>query len=44
MKDAVCGMEVSQEKFASTYKGKKYLFCSSACKTSFEKQPERFAK
>ncbi|MCW6160669.1 MAG: YHS domain-containing protein [Candidatus Micrarchaeales archaeon] len=44
MKDPVCGMEVKDAKFKSTYDGAGYEFCSSACKEKFDKDPKRYAK
>lgn len=43
-KDPVCGMDVDEKKAAgkSDYKGQVYYFCSSGCKQSFDKDPERF--
>jgi len=45
-KDVVCGMQVDPTKAAgsSEYNGKSYYFCSIACKTKFDANPERFAK
>lgn len=45
-KDVVCGMQVDPAKAAgsSEYQGKKYYFCSSACKTKFDANPAQFAK
>ena len=45
MKDPICKMDVKDDsKFRSTYKGKRYFFCSANCKQSFDKQPENHAK
>ncbi|MDE1828162.1 MAG: YHS domain-containing protein [Candidatus Micrarchaeota archaeon] len=45
MRDLVCGMEVSESsKFASSYKGRKYYFCSGKCKEAFDKSPDKYAK
>ncbi len=43
-KDPVCGMEVDEKKAAATaaYKGKTYYFCAPACKTTFQKTPEKY--
>ncbi len=43
-KDPVCGMDVDPETAAgrAEHKGKTYYFCSPGCKTSFEKEPERY--
>jgi YHS domain-containing protein len=45
-KDPVCGMDVDENKAAGTaeYIGKKYYFCSPACKAKFEKTPDQYAK
>lgn len=37
-------MEVQKTQFASSYKDKRYYFCSKSCKDSFDKEPEKFAK
>jgi Cu+-exporting ATPase len=39
-------MQVDPTKAAgsSEYNGKSYYFCSIACKTKFDANPERFAK
>lgn len=45
MKDPVCNMEVDERsELRSIYKGKAYVFCSSACKQNFDKNPERYVK
>ncbi len=43
-KDPVCRMQVDEKKAAATssYKGTTYYFCAAACKTTFEKTPEKF--
>lgn len=43
-KDPVCGMDVKEEKAASTYeyKDRTYYFCSVGCKEQFARDPERF--
>ncbi len=45
VKDPVCGRELESEKipYTSTYNNRVYSFCSYACKSSFDKNPERFA-
>ncbi|TLZ59079.1 MAG: YHS domain-containing protein [Methanobacteriota archaeon] len=45
-KDPVCGMSVDERtaKFTTAYGGKTWYFCSSACKTTFEKNPVRYAR
>ena len=42
-KDPVCGMEISRKTAAAefTYLGKTYYFCSGACRSAFEADPER---
>ncbi len=44
-KDPVCGMDVEEAKAAgkSEYKGQTYHFCSDGCKTSFDKEPDKYA-
>jgi YHS domain-containing protein len=43
--DPVCNMDIDESKaeYISHYNGKKYYFCSDACKESFDKEPERYA-
>jgi YHS domain-containing protein len=43
--DPVCGMAVPDEGNAlkTEYAGQTYFFCSESCRSSFEKEPERFA-
>lgn len=43
-KDPVCGMEIDEKTAAgkSEYKGKTYYFCSTGCKKSFDKEPEKY--
>ena len=45
-KDPVCGMMVDEKRAAgmSTYQGKPYYFCSPGCKSTFDKNPAKFAK
>ena len=45
-KDPICGMNVDEKtaKFKSDYKGKTYYFCSKMCKTTFDKNPAKYAK
>lgn len=40
----VCSMEVDAKTAAaqSDYKGKTYYFCSSGCKLSFDRAPEKY--
>ena len=44
-KDPICGMNVEEKtaKFKSEYKGKTYYFCSQMCKTTFDKDPAKYA-
>lgn len=44
-KDLICGMTVDEKtaKYKSDYKGRTYYFCSQACKTTFDKNPAKFA-
>jgi Cu+-exporting ATPase len=44
-KDPVCGMMVDEKKakFTSSHEGKTVYFCSSACKASFDKNPQRYS-
>jgi YHS domain-containing protein len=45
-KDPVCGMDVDEKKAAGTavHDGKTYYFCSTSCKTTFEKSPNKYAQ
>ncbi len=45
-KDPICGMMVDEKRAAgtSTYQGKAYYFCSPGCKSTFDKNPAKFAK
>jgi YHS domain-containing protein len=44
-KDPVCGMNVDEKtaKLKSDYMGKTYYFCSQMCKTTFDKDPAKYA-
>ena len=44
-KDVICGMNVDEKtaKFKSDYIGKTYYFCSQMCKTTFDKNPAKYA-
>ena len=44
-KDPVCGMQVNEQSAAgkTEYKGKRYYFCSPACKSTFERNPEKYS-
>jgi YHS domain-containing protein len=43
-KDPVCGMDVDPKTAAckSEYKGQTYYFCSTGCKKTFDKNPEKY--
>ncbi len=43
-KDVVCGMEVDEAtaEWTSEYKGVTYYFCAPGCKSSFDKDPEKY--
>lgn len=43
-KDPVCDMEIDEKTAAgkSEYKGQTYYFCSTGCKKSFDKDPEKY--
>ena len=42
--DPICRMKVSETdaKYTSSYKDKKYYFCSAACKQEFDKNPAKY--
>ena len=44
-KDPVCGMMVDEKKakFKSDYEDKTYYFCAATCKSTFDKNPAKFA-
>jgi signal transduction histidine kinase/YHS domain-containing protein len=44
VKDPVCGMEIDPQTAAgkSEYNGQTYYFCSTGCKASFDKDPEKY--
>ena len=46
MKDPVCGMTIEDKDAVATsdYQGKRYYFCSQACKADFAKNPEDSAE
>lgn len=46
VKDPVCGMEVDEAKaeLKLEFKGRTYYFCSDNCKSTFEKEPEKYLK
>ncbi|MEK6987993.1 MAG: YHS domain-containing protein [Candidatus Thermoplasmatota archaeon] len=45
-KDPICGMMVDPKRAAgsSVYRGKSHYFCSPGCKSTFDKNPAKFAK
>ncbi|MEW6593215.1 MAG: YHS domain-containing protein [Candidatus Hadarchaeota archaeon] len=44
-KDPVCGMTVDEKtKLTSSHGGNTYCFCSPACKSQFDKNPEKYVK
>ena len=46
VKDPVCGMSIdpSTAKYSTTYKDKKYYFCSEDCLNKFKAEPTKYAK
>jgi len=44
VKDLVCDMMIDPKKAAGTsvYQGQTYYFCSTGCKTEFDKSPQKF--
>lgn len=44
VRDPVCGKEIDIEKFTeqSEYKDRIYYFCSTECKTKFDKDPREY--
>ena len=44
-KDPVCGMEIDDTTASrtSTYEDHTYYFCSDACKSRFDKEPDKHA-
>lgn len=44
-KDPVCGMMVDEKtaKIKSDYMGKTYYFCNASCKSTFDKNPAKYA-
>ena len=44
-KDPICGMMVDEKKtkFKSDYNGKTFYFCAASCKTTFDKNPTKYA-
>ena len=44
MKDPVCGMDVKGGEFVSVVDGRRFLFCSAACKAKFDANPNLYLK
>ena len=44
-KDPICDMNVDEKtaKYKSEHMGKTYYFCSQMCKTTFDKNPMKYA-
>jgi YHS domain-containing protein len=44
VRDVVCGMTIDSDtaQYKSQYKGETYYFCAPSCKTSFDKEPEKY--
>ncbi|NLE06226.1 MAG: YHS domain-containing protein [Crenarchaeota archaeon] len=44
-KDPVCNMNVEEKTaiYKTDYNGKTYYFCAASCKSTFEKDPAKFA-
>jgi YHS domain-containing protein len=44
-KDPVCKMDVNEKtaKLKSDYNGKTYYFCAPNCKSTFDKNPSKYA-
>ena len=44
--DPICRMSVGETdaKYTSMHEGKKFYFCSAACKQQFDKNPQKYAK
>lgn len=42
--DPVCHMEVDEKtaQWKSEYQGKTYYFCAPGCKSSFDKEPQKY--
>ncbi len=44
-KDVMCGMKVKEDtQFTSQFQGKAFYFCSSHCKTEFDKNPLKHSR
>ncbi len=46
VKDPICGMTIDSTKApgVSSFEGKTFYFCSAGCKTTFDKNPAKYAK
>ena len=46
VKDTVCGMEVNEQtsQNKSIHMGNVFYFCSTECKTEFDRNPDKYAK
>jgi len=44
--DPICRMKVAEAeaKYTTTYDGKKFYFCSAACKQQFDRNPTKYSK
>ena len=44
--DPICRMNVAEAdvRYTSVHEGKKFYFCSAACKQQFDKNPQKYAK
>jgi len=44
-KDPICGMMVDEKtaKFTSVHEGKAFYFCAAGCKSTFDKDPHKYA-
>jgi YHS domain-containing protein len=40
--DRVCGMSCNKDGIHSSYKGKRYCFCSQSCRVAFEREPVHY--
>lgn len=45
-KDPICGMKVDEKnaKYMSKHMGSDYYFCSADCKSTFDKNPMKYAR
>ena len=44
--DPICKMKVDEEyaEYVYQYKGKKYFFCATGCKKTFDENPDKYAE